>query len=91
LDSHIPFPSTSEESSYPSPYSADAVAVFQAPLNKGDASRFDGHVKHRRRRETLEDHIQVVFTETADRASTGTGTSATFARTASKPRGLLDP
>jgi hypothetical protein len=91
LDSHIPFPSTSEESSYPSPYSADAVAVFQAPLNKGDPSCFDGYVKHRGHRGTPEARIQVVFAESTDRTSTGTGTSATSARAASKPRGRLVP
>ncbi|KAF8476409.1 hypothetical protein DFH94DRAFT_110786 [Russula ochroleuca] len=86
--SYIPFPSTSEESSYPSPYSADAVAMFQAPLNKGDALYFDSHVKHRG---ILENHIQVVFAEAADSTSTSTSVSTTSARAAPKPRGLIVP
>lgn len=90
---HIPFPSISDESNrtFPSPYSADAAAVFQAPLNKSDAPRFfDGHVKFRG---VFEDHMQVVFEEATDRTSTSasTSTSATSVRTASesKPPGLL--
>ncbi|KAH9987987.1 hypothetical protein BJV77DRAFT_1070315 [Russula vinacea] len=56
------------ESSHPSPYSADAVAVFQAPLNKADdALYFDTHVKHRG---IHENRIQVVFAEAADSTST---------------------
>lgn len=86
--SYIPFPSTSDESSHPSPYSADAVAVFQAPLNKGDALYFDTHVKHRG---IHENHIQVVFAEAADSTSTSTSTSVTFARVAPKQRGLIVP
>ena len=91
--SHIPFPSISDESSrtFPSPYSADAAALFEAPLNKGDAPLFfDGHVKFRGIFE--EDHMQVVFEEEAtDRTSTiaCTSSSVTSAHTASKPSGLL--
>lgn len=89
--SYIPFPSISDESSrtFPSPYSPDAAAVFQAPLNKSDAPHFyDGHVKFRG---IFEDHMQVVFEETTDRTSSSasTRTSVTCARTASKPPGLL--
>jgi len=89
--SHIPFPSISDESNrtFPSPYSADAAAVFQAPLNKSDAPHFfDGHVKFRG---IFEDHMQVVFEEGTDRTSTSASTSAsvTSARTASKPPGFL--
>lgn len=88
---HIPFPSISDESSrtFPSPYSADAAAVFQAPLSKSDAPHFfDGHVKFRG---IFEDHMQMVFEEATDRTSTSasTSTSATSVRTASKPPGLL--
>lgn len=89
--SHIPFPSMSDESSrtFPTPYSADAAALFQAPLNKSDAPHFfDGHVKFRG---IFDDHMQVVFEEATDRTSTsaGTSTGATSARTASKPPSLL--
>lgn len=89
--SYIPFPSTPDESSHPSPYSADAVAVFQAPLNKADdALYFDTHVKHRG---IHENRIQVVFAEAADSTSTSTSTSAsaTSARVAPKPRGFIVP
>lgn len=92
LDSgHILFPSMSDESSrtFPSPYSADAAAAFQAPPNESDAPHFfDGHVKFRG---IFEDHMQVVFEEGTDRTSTSasTSTSAMSARTASKPPGLL--
>jgi hypothetical protein len=89
--SDIPFPSISDESSraFPSPYSADAAAAFQAPPNRSDAPHFfDGHVKFRG---IFEDHMQVVFEEGTDRTSTSasTRTSAMSARTASKPPGLL--
>ena len=102
LNSHVPFPSASDESSssssssYPSPYSADAVAAFQAPRrNKGgdvrDAPYFDGRVRYRG---IFEDHIQVDFAEAVDgtSTSTNTSTSATSVRGAtSKPRRLLAP
>ena len=91
--SYIPFPSISDESSrtFPSPYSPDAAAVFQAPLDKGDAPHiFDDHVKFRG---IFEDHMQVLFEdeEATDRTSSSasTNTSASFMRTASKPPGLL--
>ena len=89
--SQIPFPSFSDESNrtFPSPYSPDAAAVFEAPLNKGDAPRFfDGHVKFRG---VFDDHMQVVYEEATDRTSSSasTSTSAASARTASKPPGLL--
>jgi hypothetical protein len=89
--SYIPFPSMSDESSrtFPSPYSPDAAAVFQAPLNKSDAPHFfDGHVKFRG---IFEDRMQVIFEEATDRTSSSasTSTSVTSARTAYKPPGLL--
>ena len=90
--SHIPFPSISDESyrTFPSPYSADAAAVFQAPLNKSDAPHFfDGHVKFRG---IFEDHMQVVFEEATEMTSSSASTSAsaTSARTASNPPSLLN-
>ena len=82
FDSHVPFPSISEES-YPSPYSPDAVAVFQIPLDAGEAPPFDCFVEHN----ILKDEIQVTFSEDSDRTSTSTG--ATSLRPASARRGLL--
>jgi hypothetical protein len=89
--SYIPFPSMSDDSSrtFPSPYSPDAAAVFQAPPNKSDAPHFfDGHVKFRG---IFEDHMQVVFEEATDRTSSSasTNTCVSSSRTASKPPGLL--
>ena len=89
--SHIPFPSISDESyrTFPTPYSDDAAALFQAPLNKSDVPHvFDGHVKFRG---VYEDHMQVVFEEGTDRTSSSasTSTGATSVRTASKPPSLL--
>jgi hypothetical protein len=90
--SRIPFPSTPDGSyrTYPSPYSADAAAVFQTQPDKSDASYsyFGGHVKHRG---IFDDQIQVVFEEGTNRTSTSASasTSAISERTVSKPRGLL--
>lgn len=71
FDSHVPSPSTSEES-YPSPYSADALAVFHPPTEKRGASFFKGRRKH----EDIEDRVQVIFEETTDVTSTNTGVSS---------------
>ncbi|KAI0289306.1 hypothetical protein B0F90DRAFT_873248 [Multifurca ochricompacta] len=40
-DSRASAPSSSEDS-YPSPYSVDAIAVFQAPPDKNEGRSFDG-------------------------------------------------
>jgi hypothetical protein len=79
----VPFPSTSEES-YPSPYSADAIAVFQAPSDKGGARYFEDHEKYG---DILENQIQVVFSLAVDGTSTSSGHS--FVPTAPRSRGLL--
>jgi hypothetical protein len=81
----VPFPSTSEES-YPSPYSADAIAVFQVPPDKGGAGYFEGG---RKREDILEDQIQVIFAVAVD--GTSTSSSATSLYTAHRPHGLLEP
>jgi hypothetical protein len=65
----VPFPSTSEES-YPSPYSADAIAVFQAPPDKGGARHFEDREK---RGDILENQIQVTFLLAVDGTSTSSG------------------
>ena len=87
FDSHIPFPSTSEES-YPSPRSPDAVAVFQIPIDKGEAPLSDCFMKHHG---ILEDKIQVIFEEASDGTSTSASTGATSVRTASGKHSLLTP
>lgn len=80
----VPFPSTSEEL-YPSPYSADAIAVFQAPPDKGRTHHLDDRQKHG---DILENQIQVIFSVAVDGTSTSSGDS--FAPTASlRPRGPL--
>ncbi|KAH9032539.1 hypothetical protein EDB84DRAFT_136168 [Lactarius hengduanensis] len=66
LDSHVLFPSTSEES-YPSPYSADALAVFHPPTDKHDLSFFKGRRRHE---DILEDRVQVIFEEATEATST---------------------
>jgi hypothetical protein len=81
----IPFPSTSEES-YPSPYSADAIAVFQAPPYKGGARYFEGR---RKREDILEDQVQVVFAVAVDGTSTSSGTASLY--TAPRLYGPLEP
>lgn len=65
VDSHVPSLSTSEES-YPSPYSADALAVFHT--SKHRASFF----KSRRK----QDRIQVIFEEATDATSTSVSVSS---------------
>ena len=70
-DFHTPSPSTSEES-YPSPYSADALAVFHIPTNKR-ASFFKSRRKHEY---ILEDRVQVIFEEATDATSTSAGVSS---------------
>lgn len=84
FDSHVPFPSTSEES-YPSSHSPDAVAMFQIPLDKGPAPLFDCFVKRH--------EIQVIFEEASDGTSTdiSTNTGATPVRPASRRHDLLAP
>jgi hypothetical protein len=72
FDSHVPSPSTSEES-YPPPYSADALAVFHTPTIKRGASFFKGRRKHE---VILEDRVQVIFEETTDATSTSVGLSS---------------
>jgi hypothetical protein len=89
FDSHVPFPSTSEES-YPSPHSPDAVAMFQTPLDKGPAPLFDCFVK---RHDIPQDEIQVIFEESSDGTSTNasTNTGASPVRPASGRHDLLAP
>lgn len=65
-DSNVPSPSTSEES-YPSPYSADALAVFHAPTNKRGANLFKSRRKHEA---ILEDQVKIIFEEATDTTST---------------------
>ena len=72
FDSHVPSPSTSEES-YPSPYSADALAVFHTPTNKRGTRFFKGRRKHE---DILEDRVQVIFEEATDATSTSVGVSS---------------
>lgn len=67
VDSHVPSPSTSEES-YPSPYSADALAVFHSSADKHRARFF----KSRRK----QDRIQVIFEEATDATSTSVSVSS---------------
>ncbi|KAI9447203.1 hypothetical protein BJY52DRAFT_1312948 [Lactarius psammicola] len=67
-DSHFPSPSTSEES-YPSPYSADALAVFHSPTGKRGAF-FKGRRRHENNR------VQVIFEEATDATSTSAGVSS---------------
>jgi hypothetical protein len=82
----VPFPSISEES-YPSPYSDDAIAVFQAPPDKsGVPHYFEGRRNHE---DILQDQAQVIFAVAVD--GTSASSSATSAHTAARPRGLLKP
>jgi hypothetical protein len=87
FDGRIPFPSISEES-YPSPHSPDAVAVFQIPLDKGEAPPFDCFVK---RRHIFEDEIQVIFEEDSDGTSTNVSTGATSVCPTSGQHSFLAP
>lgn len=87
LDIRVPFPSTgTSEELYPSPHSADAIAVFEAPLEKGEAQLFDGPVKYH---DILGDQVQYTFVEAYD--GTNTSTSTTSIRSPSGRRGLLVP
>ncbi|KAH9051717.1 hypothetical protein EDB87DRAFT_1662326 [Lactarius vividus] len=81
LDSHAP--STSEES-YPSPYSADALAVFHLPTDKRGLSFFKGHRRHE---DILEGRVQVIFEEATDATSTTAGVSS--AHSLAKRRGRI--
>ncbi|KAH9994316.1 hypothetical protein BJV74DRAFT_884151 [Russula compacta] len=83
LNIRVPFPSTSEES-YPSPHSADAIAVLEAPLEKGEAQLFDGPVKYHG---ILEDQVQGISVGAYE--GTNTSTSTTYARSPSRRRGLV--
>ncbi|KAH9165175.1 hypothetical protein EDB89DRAFT_2012595 [Lactarius sanguifluus] len=83
LDSHVPVPSTSEES-YPSPYSADALAVFHPPVDKRGLSFFKGRRRHE---DILEDRVQVIFEEATDATSTTAGVSS--AHSLAKRRGRI--
>lgn len=83
LDSHVLFPSTSEES-YPSPYSADALAVFHPPTDKRGLSFIKGHRRHE---DILEDRVQVIFEEATDATSTTAGVSS--AHSLAKRRGRI--
>ena len=84
-NSRIPFPSTSEES-YPSAYSTDAIALFQAPPDIGGVHYF----KDRRRHDYIfEDWVEISFVVAVD--ETSTSASATSVHTASRPRGPVDP
>jgi len=87
-DSHIPFPSVSEES-HPSPHSPDALAVFQIPPDKGKTPLFNCFGKHH---DISDDDIRVMF---AEAASDGTGSSTSETSTSVLPspgrRGLLTP
>ncbi|KAI9464407.1 hypothetical protein F5148DRAFT_1150169 [Russula earlei] len=74
--------STSVES-YPSPFSADAVAVFQGLLDN-EAPSFDGSVKHHH---ILEDQVLVIFAEAIEGSSTSTDGISVHA--VPKRRGLL--
>lgn len=65
VDSHVPSPPTSEES-YPSPYSADALALFHTSKHR---ARF---FKSRRK----QDRIQVIFEEATDATSTSVSVSS---------------
>jgi hypothetical protein len=78
VDSHVPSPSTSEES-YPSPYSADALAVFHT--SKHRASFFKSRCK--------QDRIQVIFEEAAD--ATSTSVSASSAHSLPRRHGRFGP
>ncbi|KAI9439249.1 hypothetical protein H4582DRAFT_126831 [Lactarius indigo] len=83
FDSHVPFPRTSEES-YPSPFSADALAVFHPPTDKRGLSFFKGRRKHE---DILEDRVQVIFEEATDATSTTAGVSS--AHSLAKRRGRI--
>ena len=87
----VPFPlmTSNSDESYPSPYSADAVAVFQALLDKGEAPFFDGLVKPCG---IFEDQVRVTFTD-ATETTGSTSTSETSVRAAStrRRRGFLVP
>ncbi len=72
LDDYAPYPSTSEES-YPSPYSADARAVFHFPTDRRGTSSSKGRRKHEN---TLENRIQVIFEEATDTTSTSATASS---------------
>ena len=67
FDSHVPSPSTSEES-YPSPYSPDALAVFHTSADKHRAGYFKGHRK--------QDRVQFIFEEATDATSTSVSVSS---------------
>jgi hypothetical protein len=77
-DSHVPSPTTSEES-YPSPYSVDARAVFHASRDKHRASFFKGRRK--------QDRVQVIFEEATETSSTSVAVSS--AHSLAKSRGRL--
>jgi len=84
FDGHVPFPSISSEESYPSPYSPDAIALFEAPLDS-EVPFVDGLLKHH---DSFEDHVRFVLVEPFDRTSTSAG-STTATPPLSRRRGLL--
>jgi len=77
-DSHVPSPTTSEES-YPSPYSVDARAVFHTSRDKHRASFFKGRRN--------QDRVQVIFEEATDASSATVAVSS--AHSLAKRRGRL--
>ncbi|KAI0300606.1 hypothetical protein B0F90DRAFT_1817375 [Multifurca ochricompacta] len=86
-DSRASVPSSSEDS-YPSPYSVDAIAVFQTPPDKNEGRFFDG----RRKRggvdileNQVQNQVQVIFAEAAD----GTSASLPSVHIASRHRDVI--
>ena len=85
FDIHVPFPSTSEES-YPSAYSTDAIAVFQAPPDINGVHYFEGRWRHD---DIFEDWVEIIAAVEVD--ETSTSAHATSVHTASRPRRFVDP
>ena len=77
-DSHVPSPTTSEES-YPSPYSVDARAVFHSSRDKHRSNFFKGRRK--------QDRVQVIFEEATETSSATVAVSS--AHSLAKSRGRL--